>query len=348
MAGVERIPVPLRARRRTVLPAALVALALGLGGCSQAGTTLEEHNEVAHGNAQPAQSPPAGEITEGEVIDLPGDVRALLATGDRVVAQLDGPERLEIGGVEGDEWSPERTVDLPGEAGTASVALDGTVLVPHDDGVVVVPPGGPERDLSGLGPVTAAALTGDGRLITGDDDGDVVVRDADGVELHRLVGMTAVDRLPVARDGSVSALSRPDTVLGSISLEEDQAGPLLRAGRGAGMVAPYGGNSVVVSDTVGGTLLVYSTSPVRLHQMFPVAEAPWAVAEDPVRELVWMTSTAENRLQAYDLRDGLGEERFDVATIRQPDSLAVTDSGTVVVGSAAGEGLHLLRPDTSD
>lgn len=340
--------MPLRARRRTALPAALVALALGLGGCSQAATTLEEHNEVDHGDARPAHSPPAAEITEGRVIDLPGDVRALSATGDRVAAQLDGPDRLEVGGVAGGDWIPERTVELPDTSGTAWTAGDGTVLVPHDDGVVVVPPDGPERDLTGLGPVTAAVLTDDGRLLTGDDDGDVVVRDADGVEQHRVVGMTAVDRISVARDGSVSALSRPDTVIGSISPEEDGAGPLLRAGRGAGMISPYGANSVLVSDTVGGTLLVYSTSPVRLHQMFPVAAAPWAVAEDADRELAWVTSTAENRLQAYDLRDGLGEERFDVATIRQPDSLAVTDSGTVVVGSAAGEGLHLLRPGSSD
>lgn len=348
MAGVERIPVPLRAHRRSALPAALIALALGLGGCSPAADQLQERNAIDHGHAQPAQSPPAADVTEGEVVELDGDIRVLLASGEQVTAQLESPPRLETGTVDGAAWTPERTVELPESAGTAWGATDGTVLVPHDDGLVVVPPEGPERDLTGLGPVTAAALTDDGRILTGDDDGDVVVRDADGVEQHRVPGLQAVDRISVSRDGSVSALSRPDTVLGSVSLEEDEAGPLLRAGRGAGMLAPYGAGSVVVSDTVGDALLVYSTSPVRLHQMFPVAGSPWAVAEDTTRELAWVTSTAENRVQAYDLRDGLGDKRFDVATVRQPDALAVTDSGTVVVGSAAGEGLHLLRPDPSD
>lgn len=335
--------VPPRARRRSALPAALIALALGLSGCST--SQLDEYREIEQGSAQPADSPPAHEPVEGEVIEVQDPVRALLAVDEKVAVQFDAPARLEIGPVAGTTWSPERTVELPADSGTASSALDGTVLIPHGDGLVVVPPTGPHRNLTGLGPVTAAAMTADGRILTGNDDGEVVVRDADGVEQHRVPGLDAVDRITVARDGSVTALSRPDTVIASIDLSADQAGPLLRAGMGAGMLDTLAGESVVASDTVGGTLLVYSTSPVRLHQMFPVAAAPWAVAEDTSRDLVWVTSTATNTLQAYDLGDGLGERRVDVATVRQPDSLAVTDSGTVVVGSGDGSGLHLLRPE---
>lgn len=337
--------MPLRARRRSALPAALLALALGLSGCSQTGDQFDEYREIDQGSAQPADSPPASDPVEGEVLEVSDPVRALLAEGDRVTAQFEDPARLEIGRVEGTTWSPNRTIELPPDSGTASSALDGTVLVPYGDGLVVVPPTGPQRNLSGLGPVTAAALTPDGRILTGGDDGDVVVRDGDGVEQHRVTGLEAVDRLTVARDGSVTALSRPDTVIGSIDLSADRAGPLLRAGMGAGMLGRLGEKSMVASDTVGGTLLVYSTSPVRLHQMFPVAAAPWAVAEDTPRDLVWVTSTGTNRLQAYHLGDGLGERRVDVATVRQPDTLAVTDSGTVVVGSGDGAGLHLLRPE---
>ena len=174
------------------------------------------------------------------------------------------------------------------------------------------------------------------------------MRDADGAEQRRIGGLTAVDRISVARDGSVTALSRPDTVIASIDLESDNAGPLLRAGKGAGQLDEFGERSVVASDTVGGTLLVYSTSPVRLHQQFPVAAAPWAVAEDTSRGLVWVTSTGTNTVQAYDLGDGVGIQRADIPTVRQPDSLAVIDSGTVVVGSADGAGLHLIRPTLTE
>lgn len=343
MAGVERNTVPIRTRRRSALPAVLVALALGLTGCSQANSQLDEYAEIDHGHAQPAEAPGGADPVQGEVVEVEGAVRALVATGDRVAAQVDGPPRLEIGRVEGTGWTSERTVELPSDPGTASTAHDGTILVPYGDGLVVVPPSGPERTLTGLGPVTAAALTEDGRILTGTDDGEVVVRDAEGVEQHRVEGLESVDRISVARDGSVSALSRPDTVIASIDLDADRAGPLLRAGKGAGMLSRFGAESVVASDTVGDTMLVYSTSPVRLHQMFPVPDAPWALAEDPSSGLVWVTSTGTNTVQAYDLGDGLGRSRADVPTVRQPDSLAVTGSGTVVVGSADGAGLHLFR-----
>ena len=338
--------MPLRVHRRTALPAALTAIVLGLTGCSATGQ-LDELDQIQQGNAQPAESPRVSDPVEGEVVPAPGTVLALVALGDRVGVQVDGPPALEIGRVDGTRWVREASVDLPADAGIATAGPDGWVLVPYGDGVVEVGPTGDARDISGLGPVTAAARMTDGRLLTGDAGGDVVVRDADGVEQNRVRGLSSVDLISVARDGSVTALSRPDTVIASIDTDQDEAGPLLRAGKGAGMVDEFGAGSVVASDTVGGTLLVYSTSPVRLHQQFPVAAAPWAVAEDTSRSLVWVTSTATNTIQAYDLGDGSGVRRADIATVRQPDSLVVTESGTVVVGSADGEGLHLIRPTLS-
>lgn len=336
--------MPRRIPRRTALTTALIALTVGLSGCSSATSQLEEYNQIEQGNARPAESPQVSDPVEGEVVRVPGSVRALVATGDRVAAQVDGPPGLEIGRVEGTRWIPETSVALPADAGTATAGHDGTVLVPFSDGVVVVSATGDAREISGLGPVTAAAVTDDGDLLTGGADGTVIVRDSDGLERHRVGGLNSVDRISVARDGSVTVLSRPDTVIASIDLEESVAGPLLRAGKGAGMLADFGESTVVAGDTVGSTLLVYSTSPVRLHQQFPVAAGPWAVAADDARDVVWVTSTGTNTVQAYDLGDGIGVRRAEIATVRQPDSLAVTASGTVVVGSSDGAGLHLIRP----
>lgn len=337
--------MPLRAHRRTAVAAAVLSLVVGLAGCASTTGQLEDYTGIEQGNASPASAPSTADPEGGEVVPAPGSVSALVAVGDRVLAQVDGPPALEIARVEGTRWIPEATVELPADAGTATAALDGTVLVPYGDGVVVVSPDGDSREIAGLGPVTAAAVTTDGRLLTGAPGGEVVVRDSDGAEQHRVRGLTSVDRISVARDGSVTAFSRPDTVIASIDLDESGAGPLLRAGRGAGMLGEYGDVTIVASDTVGDTLLVYSTSPIRLHQQFPVAAAPWAVAGDPTRDVVWVTSTGTNTIQAYDLGDGTGVRRAEIATVRQPDSLVVTESGTVVVGSADGAGLHLVRPE---
>ncbi|GAA1715406.1 hypothetical protein [Dietzia cercidiphylli] len=334
----------LRVHRRSAVTAALLSLAVGLAGCASTTSQLEDYTGIEQGNARPAASPQVSDPEGGEVVPVPGSVSSLVAVGDTVVAQVDGPPTLEIARVDGTRWIPETTVELPADAGTATAGVDGTVLVPFGDGVVVVTAAGDAREISGLGPVTAAAVTTDGRLLTGAPGGDVVVRDADGTEQHRLAGLTSVDRISVARDGSVTAFSRPDTVIASIDLDEDGAGPLLRAGKGAGRLDEYGEGTVVASDTVGDTLLVYSTSPIRLHQQFPVAAAPWAVAGDPTRDVVWVTSTGTNTVQAYDLGDGTGVRRAEIATVRQPDSLVVTASGTVVVGSSDGAGLHLMRP----
>lgn len=331
-----------RVLRRSGVPAAVLALALGLSACSSS-TQLDE-DQVAQGNAVPAESPQVFEPEGGEVVPVPGSVRALVAIGDRVAAQVMTPSALEIGRVEGTRWVPEDTVDLPADAGTATAGDDGSIIVPYADGVVVVSPDGESEQVSGLGPVSAAAVTPEGKLITGTADGEVVIRDAEGVEESRVTGLTSIDVLSVARDGSITALSRPDTVIASIDPSESGAGPLLRAGRGAGMMGDFGEGSLVASDTVSSTLLVYSTSPVRLHQQFPVAAAPWAVAEDRSRSVVWVTSTGANTVQAYDLGDGIGVLVAEIPTVRQPDALAVTDSGTVVVGSADGAGLHLIDP----
>lgn len=336
-----------RVLRRSGVPAALLALVVGLSACSSATDQLDE-GQLAQGNAAPAESPQVSDPEGGELVPVPGSVRALVAVGDRVAAQVASPPSLEIGTVEGTSWAPEVTVELPDSAGVATAGDGGTIVVPYDDGVVVVAPEGDSRQVSGLGPVSAAAVTPDGKLVTGTAEGEVVIRDAEGTEENRVAGLTTVDAINVARDGSITALSRPDTVIASIDPAESQAGPLLRAGRGAGMLGDFSELSLVASDTVGSTLLVYSTSPVRLHQQFPVAAAPWAVAAAPTGSVVWVTSTGTNTVQAYDLGDGIGTLVAEIPTVRQPDALAVTDSGTVVVGSGDGAGLQLIRPTLTD
>ena len=328
--------------RRRALPVALLAVALAAGGC---GTShLDDYNAVEQGNARPADSPAVSRTPAGTLARVGGPVRGIVALGDSAAVQLASPPRLLLGDVHGTAWTARHTIDLPPDAGDASPGADGGVLVPYSDGVVVVDRDGGSHRMGGLGPVTAAAVLPDGRLVTGGPGGDVTVRAADGRVEHDVPGLTAVDQLVVPANGSLAAVSRPDTVFGAVDPNSDEAGPLLRAGKGAGRAAPFSDGAVVVSDTTGNALLVYSTSPPMLRQMFPVAAAPWAVSGDPSRNVVWTTSTGTDTLLAYDLGDGLGVTRAELPTVRQPNSLAVTTGGIVLVGSGSGDALQLIDP----
>ena len=81
---------------------------------------------------------------------------------------------------------------------------------------------------------------------------------------------------------------------------------------------------------------------MRLHQTVPVAGSPWAVAWDPERDVAWVTTTADNRLRAFDLSTGVPEEVGAVDTVADARSILVLADGTLVVASATGEGLQVI------
>lgn len=321
-----------------------LATVLVASGCAT--SHLEEFNEVEMGNATPADSPAFPGTEEGTVVDVGGNVVSLTPLGgDDVAAKLDSPPRLQIGEVSpGGEWDETASVDLPESTGPVGRGSDGSVAIPVRDGVLLVSGDGEERTVSGLGDVTAAVELDDGRIVTGDEEGTVTVRDSGGVELNVLTGMEAIDQIVVA-DGDIMAVSRVDTTVSYIDPEGDFAGPILRAGKAAGLAYADPAGFAAVSDSTGDAVMVFNVEPLRMHQWFPVPSTPWGVATDGEERMLWVTTTEDNRLLGYDLGSGLGEQRADVQTVSQPNSVVVTESGTTVVGSAAGDGLHVVTPD---
>jgi DNA-binding beta-propeller fold protein YncE len=100
---------------------------------------------------------------------------------------------------------------------------------------------------------------------------------------------------------------------------------------------------MLVTDTSGGALLVFTTDPLEMHQMFPVGASPYALAYDQATETVWVTLTASNEVVGYDLSTGIPEEVGRFATVRQPNSVTVDSrSGDLFVGSATGDGLQRI------
>lgn len=327
-------------RRLPLLAGALTCAATLLVGCS---TTdhLEEFNQIQMGNAAPAQSPDAADPT-GTVVPVAGSISTVLPLDDGTIAiqTTDSPAVL-IGSVADGSFTEEHSVEVPANSGSMAPGANGTVLVPTPEGLLRISADGKADTVGDTGAVTAVAELSDGRLLTGAGDGTVQVRDAAGAESKRLPSLAGIDQL-AAVDNRAVALSRADTVVANVYPDESEIGPNLRGGKASGTIAVSPQGWIAVSDTTGNALQIFSTDPVRLHQYFPVGKAPWAVTVDPESQLVWVTLTAENRVAAYDISSGSGEEVASLPTLAQPDAIALSRSGDLLVGSGAGKGLQII------
>jgi DNA-binding beta-propeller fold protein YncE len=100
---------------------------------------------------------------------------------------------------------------------------------------------------------------------------------------------------------------------------------------------------VLVADTKGGALLAFSLDPLLMRQRYPVPGAPYGLAYDPKRDLLWVTLTATNEVVGFDVTGGEPEEKHRFPTVEQPNNVAVDPiSGRVIVASATGKGIQVI------
>lgn len=323
-----------------VAVAAVAMVGVGAAGCSS--SHLVDDEAAPMGGAQPQEITQSGSPA-GQIEDLGAPVLGVVPMDDGVVAaQLDDPPRLVFGTIGRSGFEKKAEAELPAGSLPAECAGD-DVLVPGSAGLRLVDEAGNVEAVGDTGPVTAAARLDDGRFLTGQDDGTIAVRGADGAEEKRLQSLASIDQ--IVPSGSVGlAISRADTTVATVNPDSGEIGPVLRPGKAvANATAPVDGWSAV-TDTTGGALIVLNVDPLRTHQMFPVGKAPWAAAVAPGTSIVWVALSGENRIAAYDISSGHGEEVASVPSVSSPHSLAVTADGIVVVGSAAGEGLQIVPP----
>lgn len=116
----------------------------------------------------------------------------------------------------------------------------------------------------------------------------------------------------------------------------------LRAGLGATTIAADPAGRVLVADTRGGQLLVFSANPLIERQAYPVSESPYGITGS--KTLVWVSQTAANQVIGYDLATGIPVEKVRYPTVRQPNSLVIDDtSDTLYVVSGSGDGVQVIR-----
>ena len=336
-----------------------------LAGCS---SKLTDPGPATIEPAGAATSPPPDRPPAGDVLALTG--RPTAALFDPTTSSLavftpgtdpQAPGTLTIIGPAG----AARPVALP--AGTTAIAGDGkgAVYATTRGGFVTV-----DLATGGLAATTidghdatdftAVARRVDGRLLVGSAAGAVYVL-ADQTSS----GQTGSDQTDSGQTGSnqtrvtaeTTVFSRVDAIVteGETAVVLDRAQTsvtalnqqgavqqALRAGLGATTIAADPAGRVLVTDTRGGQLLVFSVDPLIQRQGYPIGESPYAIASS--NTLVWVSQTAINSVAGYDLGTGIPVEKVRYPTVRQPNSLAFDEvSGTLYVVSGSGDGIQVIR-----
>ena len=338
-----------------MLALALLLAASLLAGCS---SKLTDPGPATIEPAGAAASPPPGRPPVGEVLALGGRPTAALfdaATSSLVVftpgTDPPTPGTLTIVGPTG----AARPVVLP--AGATAIAGDGegAVYATIRGGFVTV-------DLA-TGRLTQTAIDGhvatdftalarraDGRLLVGSAAGAVYVladQTGSGQTGSIQTGVTAettifsrVDAIVTEGETAV-VLDRGQTSVTALN-QQGAAQQALRAGLGATNIAADPAGRVLVTDTRGGQLLVFSVDPLIQRQGYPIGESPYAIAGS--KTLVWVSQTGINSVAGYDLGTGIPVEKVRYPTVRQPNSLAFDEvSGTLFVVSGSGDGIQVIR-----
>jgi DNA-binding beta-propeller fold protein YncE len=331
-------------RPRGSVPSAIagVAVLMLLTGCSS-----KTNNDDLQ-TRQPAIAAVAPAVTTapgGQVLPVGISIGALrYDVGTGLLAALDGTTLSLIDPTV--EPPAVRTVALPAPGAALAQGWPGEILVAAPNRVIRVDVAtAATTEVRVEGDARTVLLRGDGSLLIGTADGHVRSLSPSGEVLDTVSGLASADALAVA-DNQVAVLDRRQTLLTELDLHKDRLGLALRAGDGATNLISDRFGRLIVADTAGNELLVYTSGPLVLHQRFPVGSSPYALAYDLRSDTVWVTCTQSNEVVGFDLSTGIPKEVGRYPTVRQPNSVVIDErTGDLFVGSATGDGLQRIRAD---
>lgn len=325
-----------RVKTSVALTAALIPMIFAMSACSGGQTPSTSVKIVS--NASPVDSPRAVDPA-GKVLDIP-DISDLASIGS--TAAVRSGNQLLVGTVAQLSANKAVTLDVEAQCGEVGVATQG-FTVPCGDKVYVIDPAHPTLEKSlPAHDAALAALMSDGTLITANpDSNEVHVGDSSFKAARSSTHLVGVAGDTVVRGSTF------DSTIEDLQWRDLKDGGILRAGQGLAQIAPAEHSVVLVTDVASNQLLVFTTTGIIVErQAGPVGESPWGVAWDKLRQRAWVSTTADNKLTAYDISSGQPVKTAQINSVSDVHHLAVLDDGVILAGSSHGDGLQII--DSTD
>ncbi|MGI9119817.1 MAG: Vgb family protein [Acidimicrobiales bacterium] len=335
--------------RGSLLAILLVALSGCGGGTASNGDKADEPAPQLRPAPEPGQAPVPTNLPAGEVIQLgdggPEGMVADPVTGMVAVA-LRQPNRLAL--VDGRAGQLVTTVPMPGAARHLQLAAPGgPVLVPGEDTDIVARVALPGGEVVGQVQVGRqphdAAAVGDRLFVADELGGTTSVVENDKV-VRAFPEPVQPGNVAVA-GGRVGVVDVRGANLYVYDLAGTQSLPPVAAGDGPTHAAADGQGRLVVTDTRGSAVLLFRLDPPTLVERVPLPGAPYGLAVDATRDMLWVALSATNQLVGFRLSEGPPEKMATFDTVRQPNSVAVdVETGRVFVASATDGTLQIIDP----
>lgn len=302
--------------------------------------------------AEPAVSPQADQILGGRIVTLTGEPEGIVAdplTGLVAVSTRE-PDRLLLIGEK--TLEVRRQVSLPAAARHLQLAAPGgPVLVPAEraDQLVEVslPDGATTAATVGDHPHDAAAAAG--KVFVSDEFGDTVSVLRGDRRIERLDAPEQPGGIAKVGEGEVAVIAVRERTIRAYDARNLRTIGDADAGIGPTHIVGFGGRAFV-ADTDGGAILEFRFTPSpEVVGRTNSPGAPYGLAVDSRRRVLWVTLTARNELVSYSLAGGAPERLRAYPTIRQPNSVAVDErTGVVFVAGRRGRELQRIEPKPAE
>jgi hypothetical protein len=334
--------VPFSRIRVPVLLTVTVSGVLGVTGCGgpAAGTDIP----------RAATAPPVAHAPAGTVVALPGDPGSLAVdTRDGLLAASVGNGVALISVATGREQKVIRLGSTVGRV--ALTGSQGPLMVPLTRAgrlvQLALPSGQVEARTRVGGQPDDEVVAAAGTVFVSNESSSTVSL----VQHGRQVAEEPAPRQPtgvaaIPNGTEVVVLGTRARRLEAFSFSGRSLGAT-SAGAGPTHVVAGGNDLFYVADTEGNSVNVFllGAGPRRVATVPTRSGAPYGLALDRTRGVLYVTLTASNQLESFEIKGNTVVPARVWATVRQPDSVAVDSvTGRVFVASRTGGGLQLIDP----